>query len=123
MNKKKLVVCSLLILLVFYAILLSIICFNPKAKETQYQSGLSWLESYIISTLDDEFKKTGRYPNNLDELRIPFPGDNASPEMLRHFKYESSGSSYELTMNYDLYGHKFKHKWKGVDGNSIFVDE
>jgi hypothetical protein len=71
--------------------------FNETAEKTRYLSAMSWLNAVIREELDDYYEAKGRYPSHLSDLKIPFPGDGANPEMLNNFKYVTDGNFYEIT--------------------------
>ena len=58
---------------------------------------MSWLHSAIRSEINLYYDKHGKYPANLSDLDIPFPGDNASPAMLSLISYQTDGQKFELS--------------------------
>ena len=64
--------------------------------EIQYFSAISWLDAAVRESLYDYWQCNKKYPDKLSELKIPFPGDGANPEMLEKFSYSSDGQSYKI---------------------------
>jgi len=96
--------------------------FNKSAERTRYYSAMSWLNAAIREELDDYYKVKGRYPPQLSDLTIPFPGDGAKPEMLNNFKYVTDGSYYEITWEVRYGSGINAHKEHVVKGKMIFTE-
>ncbi len=70
--------------------------FDKAASEMSYDSAMLWLEASVSESLNNYYRLNGNYPADLNELAIPFPGDNADPEMLRNFRYSTDGKDCEV---------------------------
>ena len=107
----KKIIISIILLLLLLGIAIPVIKVKKAADKCAYGSGVSWLHAAIEEELDKHYYEKGFYPKNLNELTIPFPGDGADPDMLKHFTYTTDGKSFKLVKT--LYGRRFKTVLKG----------
>jgi hypothetical protein len=96
--------------------------FNEMAKKTAYYSAMSWLDAAISEELSKYYGTYGHYPAELTDLTIPFPGDNAKPEMLKNFEYSTDGTSYEIICNIDSIRRETR-KEQASAGKIIFAED
>jgi len=82
---------------------------------------MSWLNAAISEELAEYYDTHGHYPDKLTDLTIPFPGDNAKPEMLEKFEYSTDGTSYEMICNIDWIDREI-YKEHAHAGKIIFVE-
>jgi hypothetical protein len=73
-------------------------------------SAMSWLNAALRESLKIYYDTNSGYPEKLTYLKIPFPGDNATPEMLDKFIYSTDGLCYEIS--YDMSHGKNLHTYK-----------
>jgi len=99
MTSKKLIAIVLLLSLMVGAFWFGIQILNA-VKYFRYYSAMSWLNLALRESLETYYKTNNTYPEKLTYLKIAFPGDNATPEMLDKFIYSTDGSCYEI--NYDI---------------------
>lgn len=85
-------------------------------------SAVSWLDNAITELLNEQFNKNGVYPDNLDKLNIPFPGDNANPDMLKFFTYVTDGNSFKLIFETNA-EKKYRYEKIGVNGKMVKFNE
>jgi hypothetical protein len=114
-NKRIFIVIAMAIIFCCLA-MLSFMKFNAVAERTSYWSGVSWLRTAILEELDEYYDEKGFYPQELTALEIPFPGDNAYPEMLKHFTYTTDGKSFKLILKWSQDSH---HEWIAVEGEIV----
>ena len=95
---------------------------KKSANDTRHYSAMSWLNAAIREELDDYYKAKGRYPPQLSDLTIPFPGDGAKPEMLNNFKYVTDGTYYEIIWEVRYGSGINTHKEHVVKGKMLFTE-
>ena len=119
MSRKKLITISIVLTILGILSVLAIRLFNKSAEEIAYYSGVSWLRTSILAELDGAYAKIGEYPERLEDLEIDFPGDNATPEMLKHFTYTTDGKSFKLRV--DMNDHIYEYY--GQEGESVVKEK
>jgi hypothetical protein len=95
---------------------------NESAERMRYLSAMSWLNAAIREELDDYYKAKGKYPPQLSDLSIPFPGDGAKPEMLNNFKYVTDGTYYETVNEIRYDGEIETYKEHVFRGQMVFTE-
>jgi len=85
-------------IIVMLAVFFTAYFIRIKARQISYMSAVSWLQVAILEELNSFYVKHGKYPRTLRDLNIPFPGDNATPDMLKLFTYTPDVNSFKLVL-------------------------
>jgi hypothetical protein len=85
-------------------------------------SSVSWLRTAILDELNGYYAKHKEYPETLRDLSISFPGDNATPDMLKLFVYTSDGNSFGLVLETN-HEKRYHYEYIGSRGETMRFNE
>ena len=113
-------------LLVFVSVIWGAISWRQTVREMNHYSAMMWLKTALSEGLMRHYRARGSYPSTIEDLSIEFPGDNAKPEMLGDFLYNTDGEWYELICDVRVKGKVRRYRECGsrgkVTASEAYVD-
>jgi hypothetical protein len=122
MTKKKIILTAVILLAcipISYLAQLGHRWISKDVAETRHASAIDWLGIATHAELHRYYGEHGRYPQTLFDLNIPFPGDNATPDMLNEFSYSSDGNSFTLKWQFKYGKRIHSYSEKGEKGEKV----